>query len=196
MIFQMFLRMRSDLNNRLSAETSQTYLARSMHHGWRVYRKLLIRRRIRLHRPKSAGDRRRYPPWLILRRFFQVCHPLQAMRFDTLRLENGFVYIPETAPWLADYLHEMTVFPKGKYDDQVDSTAQFLEVVQTPICRTGAFRVHADPDAAQQSPANPERHRVCLRAAHDVGSVQTFSADTSLLARIVRSRCLPMMPST
>jgi len=25
---------------------------------------------------------------------------------------------PETAPWLAEYLHEMTVFPKGKHDDQ------------------------------------------------------------------------------
>src|SRR5947209_6814139 len=33
-------------------------------------------------------------------------------------IENGFVHIPETAPWLAEYLHEMTVFPKGKHDDQ------------------------------------------------------------------------------
>ena len=31
------------------------------------------------------------------------------------------------APWLAEYLHEMTVFPNGKHDDQVDSTAQFLD---------------------------------------------------------------------
>jgi hypothetical protein len=42
-------------------------------------------------------------------------------------IENGFIYIPETAAWLAEYLHEMTVFPKGKHDDQVDSTAQFLD---------------------------------------------------------------------
>jgi hypothetical protein len=42
-------------------------------------------------------------------------------------IENGFVLIPETAPWLAEYLHELTVFPKGKHDDQADSTAQFLD---------------------------------------------------------------------
>jgi hypothetical protein len=37
------------------------------------------------------------------------------------------VYVPETASWLAEYLHELTVFPKGKNDDQTDSTAQFLD---------------------------------------------------------------------
>jgi hypothetical protein len=41
-------------------------------------------------------------------------------------IKNGFVRIPEDAPWLAEYLHELTVFPKGKHDDQADSTAQFL----------------------------------------------------------------------
>jgi predicted phage terminase large subunit-like protein len=30
---------------------------------------------------------------------------------QTALIENGFVYIPETATWLAEYLHEMT---KGK----------------------------------------------------------------------------------
>ena len=45
-------------------------------------------------------------------------------------IENGFVHIPETAPWLAEYVHEMTVFPKGKYDDQVDSTARFLDWIK------------------------------------------------------------------
>jgi hypothetical protein len=29
---------------------------------------------------------------------------------QTAVIENGFVHIPETAPWLAEYLHEMTVF--------------------------------------------------------------------------------------
>ena len=30
---------------------------------------------------------------------------------QTAMIENGFVHIPETAPWLAEYLHELTVFP-------------------------------------------------------------------------------------
>jgi predicted phage terminase large subunit-like protein len=42
-------------------------------------------------------------------------------------IENGFVYIPAEADWLAEYLHEMSSFPNGKYDDQVDSTSQALD---------------------------------------------------------------------
>ena len=34
---------------------------------------------------------------------------------QTAVIENGFVHIPETAPWLAEYLHELTVFPNGKH---------------------------------------------------------------------------------
>lgn len=44
-------------------------------------------------------------------------------------IENGFVYLPEKADWLPAYLHEMCVFPKGKSDDQVDSTSQALDWV-------------------------------------------------------------------
>lgn len=42
-------------------------------------------------------------------------------------LENGLVMLPQTAPWLADYVKELTGFPGTKYDDQVDSTTQFLD---------------------------------------------------------------------
>jgi hypothetical protein len=60
-------------------------------------------------------------------------HSLQARRrqdhalhAQTAIIENGFVHLPETAHWLADYLHELTMFPAGRYDDQVDSAAQAL----------------------------------------------------------------------
>ena len=49
------------------------------------------------------------------------------MHAQTAMIENGFVYLPKEAAWLAEYLHELTVFPKGKHDDQVDSTAQMLD---------------------------------------------------------------------
>jgi predicted phage terminase large subunit-like protein len=45
---------------------------------------------------------------------------------QTATIENGFVHLPETAHWLADYLHELILFPAGRYDDQVDSTARAL----------------------------------------------------------------------
>jgi predicted phage terminase large subunit-like protein len=41
-------------------------------------------------------------------------------------IENGFVFLPEETPWLADYLGELTAFPASCHDDQVDSTAQAL----------------------------------------------------------------------
>src|SRR6202040_2339250 len=52
---------------------------------------------------------------------------IMRLHAQTAAIENGFVHLPDAAPWLAEYLHEMTVFPKGKHDDQVDSTAQFLD---------------------------------------------------------------------
>jgi hypothetical protein len=49
----------------------------------------------------------------------------------TSTIENGFVHLPEKAEWLPEYLHEMTCFPKGKFDDQCDSTSQALDWVKS-----------------------------------------------------------------
>jgi predicted phage terminase large subunit-like protein len=35
---------------------------------------------------------------------------------QTATIENGFVHLPQTAPWLAEYLHELAVFPNGRHD--------------------------------------------------------------------------------
>src|SRR5258708_18831615 len=49
------------------------------------------------------------------------------MHAQTATIKNGFVFVPTQAHWVADYLHELTSFHFGKYDDQVDSTSQFLD---------------------------------------------------------------------
>lgn len=46
-------------------------------------------------------------------------------------IENGFVYLPEKAPWLQEFLHEITTFPYSKHDDQTDSTSQALDWAKT-----------------------------------------------------------------
>jgi len=46
-------------------------------------------------------------------------------------IENGFVYLPEKAPWLQEFLHEITTFPNSKHDDQTDSTSQALDWAKT-----------------------------------------------------------------
>jgi predicted phage terminase large subunit-like protein len=48
---------------------------------------------------------------------------------QTAMFENGRVFLPRTAPWLADYIHELTSFPGARYNDQVDSTTQFLDYI-------------------------------------------------------------------
>jgi predicted phage terminase large subunit-like protein len=94
------------------------------------------------------------------------------MHAQTAMIENGFVHIPETAPWLAEYLHELTVFPNGKHDDQADSTAQFLDWYKMPFPGQNIFELY-------RMQAERLRRRtsswVRLRAPAGIGSVQTFS---------------------
>jgi len=45
-------------------------------------------------------------------------------------IENGRVFLPKEAPWLAAYEHELMMFPHGRHDDQVDSTSQALNWFQ------------------------------------------------------------------
>jgi len=39
------------------------------------------------------------------------------------RVRQGKVYLPEDAPWFADFIRELEQFPAGKHDDQVDAFA-------------------------------------------------------------------------
>jgi hypothetical protein len=92
-------------------------------------------------------------------------------------IENGFVRVPESAPWLAAYLHELTVFPHGRHDDQVDSTAQMLDWFKRgagPTSNAGIFELYrrrAEELRRGQMPGPPVR----LRAPRGVPHVQLFS---------------------
>jgi predicted phage terminase large subunit-like protein len=57
---------------------------------------------------------------------------------QSIKFENGRVYVPEKAPWLNEYIQEITGFPGAKHDDQVDSTSQALETL-TPKAGGEAF---------------------------------------------------------
>jgi predicted phage terminase large subunit-like protein len=43
------------------------------------------------------------------------------------KIEGGMILIPREAAWLRAFKHELLAFPNGKYGDQVDSMAQFLD---------------------------------------------------------------------
>jgi predicted phage terminase large subunit-like protein len=53
------------------------------------------------------------------------------------KFENGQVFFPREAPWLADFETELLAFPNGSYDDQVDALIQGL-----------AYKCPAEYDAA------------------------------------------------
>jgi predicted phage terminase large subunit-like protein len=52
------------------------------------------------------------------------------MHAQTAMFENGLVFLPRTASWLPDFVHELTGFPGTRHDDQVDSTTQFLDYIR------------------------------------------------------------------
>jgi len=54
-------------------------------------------------------------------------------------IEQGAVYIPREAPWLAEFLHELVMFPNAKYRDQVDSTSQALRAWNNPQVKGAAY---------------------------------------------------------
>jgi phage terminase large subunit-like protein len=44
-----------------------------------------------------------------------------------MKIGSGWMaYLPAEERWLADYVSEFILFPAGRHDDQVDSTAQAL----------------------------------------------------------------------
>jgi predicted phage terminase large subunit-like protein len=111
-------------------------------------------------------------------RYQPTCDKIMRLNAQTAMIENGFVHIPETAPWLDEYLHELTVFPNGKHDDQVDSTAQFLDWFKKPFPGQGIFEFYRMRAESLQNPDNPERYRIRLLAPPGMGSVYTFSRRT------------------
>src|SRR5271166_4217450 len=77
------------------------------------------------------------------------------MHAQTAMIENGFVHLPKEAVWLAEYLHELTAFPRGRHDDQVDSTAQMLDWFKQagsgPTSNAGIWHLYREQYEAQQA---------------------------------------------
>ncbi|WP_253300202.1 phage terminase large subunit [Wolbachia endosymbiont of Chironomus riparius] len=45
-------------------------------------------------------------------------------------IESGRIFVPQNAIWLSDFEYEMLMFPETHYDDQIDSTVQYLQWVR------------------------------------------------------------------
>jgi hypothetical protein len=55
---------------------------------------------------------------------------IMRLHTQTAVFESHRVLLPKEAPWLAEYISELTGFPGSRYADQVDSTTQALDYLQ------------------------------------------------------------------
>ena len=73
------------------------------------------------------------------------------------------------------------MFPNGKHDDQVDSTAQFLDWFKKPFPGQNIFELYRREDEKLKRQREPEKRKpprpvnVCVKAPPGLGAVQTFS---------------------
>jgi predicted phage terminase large subunit-like protein len=56
-----------------------------------------------------------------------IADKITRMSVESAAIEAGRVYLPQDAPWLADFESEVLTFPAVKHDDQVDCLSQFLK---------------------------------------------------------------------
>ena len=97
---------------------------------------------------------------------------IMRMHAQTAMIENGFVHLPDAAPWLAAYLHELTSFPKGRHDDQVDSTAQMLDWFKRgsgPSSNAGIFELYRRRAEEARGQQDRREQRVRLRVPAGIG---------------------------
>lgn len=97
-------------------------------------------------------------------------------------VEAGKVFLPESVPWLADFLYELASFPVGVHDDQADSVTQALNYMRgstqtlglveflkqgatTPGTPAEQARVISFPKAATTAPTAAETDLECPACA-------------------------------
>ncbi len=66
-----------------------------------------------------------------IKRYKPTMEKIMRMHSVTSTMENGFVHLPDKACWLNEFIHELVIFPNGKFDDQADSLSQGLDWIKT-----------------------------------------------------------------
>jgi predicted phage terminase large subunit-like protein len=110
-----------------------------------------------------------------VKKYEPTMEKIMRMHSVTSTIENGFVHLPDRASWLGEYIHELTTFPKGRNDDQADSTSQALDWFKNNSTYDGfglieySKREEEKIRAAQQGGTIPE-----ARSCSNCNSVMTL----------------------
>ena len=68
---------------------------------------------------------------------------LSRMWAQSAQIEAGRLFLPETAPWLADFETELLSFPYGRHDDQVDTVSQLLAWLESRYGSMAVFGTYS-----------------------------------------------------
>ena len=98
---------------------------------------------------------------------------IMRLHAQTATIENGFVHLPREACWLGDYVHELIIFPAGRFDDQVDSTSQALAWAKRRPPGWGIYEYTRRE--AERAAGRVEQPLVRLKAPPGVSNVYTMS---------------------
>jgi len=75
-------------------------------------------------------------------------------------IRSGMVSLPKAAPWLAEFLDEVILFPYGSFDDQVDAMTQFLDwIVKHPHLQKRPPRALAVGVSSSRTPLRSQAGR-------------------------------------
>src|SRR5437879_6510076 len=77
--------------------------------------------------------------------------------------------------WLADYIHELTSFPKGKHDDQVDSTAQALAWIKQAAFSSAEAWISYYRGEAEEAMGKKQTAMLRLKAPAGISAVYLMS---------------------
>ena len=82
-------------------------------------------------------------------------HPYQRLtRPQWRRVSIRLTAPPADADWAADYLRELTLFPNGRHDDQVDSSSQALDYISANRFSGWAVMEYYRREAMERSDPN------------------------------------------
>lgn len=107
---------------------------------------------------KRCSERKHYPSYEILKPLTDKmvrAHPLRG------RMQAGKIWFLDKAPWLTELINEMTRFPAGKHDDQIDSLAWNVRLTlgrHAPKPLTPPKKIKSWKDALKGARSRGETH--------------------------------------
>jgi predicted phage terminase large subunit-like protein len=95
----------------------------------------------------------------------------------TPMIESGRVYLPEAAPWLSDFIDELSSFPAAAHDDQTDSLTQALNYVRESADFGSLIGFYRDEAAREAFSVSANYATAAAAVGMTIAEVQTAVQD-------------------